>query len=861
MPDNDADDKTLSHVQLQKDIIIRHYRIIEKIGAGGMGDVYLAEDTQLNRKVALKFLPPHLCQDADCRARFKREAQAAAKLSHSNIVTIYEVSEFNGRPFFAMEYIEGPSLLHYCTSHSLESKELLQLFLRIAAGLHAAHEQGIVHRDIKPANILVTVDGQPKILDFGLARFVGGASLTQEHTVLGTLSYMSPEQVQGRVVDYRSDVFSFGVVLYELLTGSHPFKADYEAAVTYNIVHETPRAPTGKAFPQLSLAAPILDKALQKNPDDRYQSMAELEADIKKALDGSIEQPRRRVSIPSLLGVAALILIVALLVVLWSLHKNEIAGPTRTKRILVLPFKHLGPPEQAYIASGITSELMATLVSLNGVSVVPRLTAEQYRDSRLKLGEIGRELGAQYVLDGTVQWQPQTPPARSHVRVITELVDVVSNTMLWSGRYDTTAQQLLDIQSDIDEKVAYKIGALLEEGEKGTLGAGGTKSQEAHDYLLRGNEYASRDVRHLTHEYSKYALEMYDRAIQSDSGYALAYAQKSKALSLQDRCEEAQAAALQCLVLSPGLPAGNEALGLFYAECKQDWETALHYWGVAYNNDRDNVDYLELTAQYFCQAGQWCKAYDNYARAVTLEPNSAQLQSFFAAACLWLRRYDQAEVAAEKVMSKNPDLWIGYYVKIMACLLRRGNTTCARPAVAAAARLVKSEDQWWLYEVRRWVDVVDGDFDAALREAESAPFGSRNWETGMLYFAMGKADLMRAQFDSAAVSLGQALANGVGTRTRSRLAIALAATGHRDSAILLGQEALSQQPENGWELSPHWNQAVVYTMLGSTDAAIAQLDSLLSKPGLYSVALLRCDPTFALLRSSPKYAAIIKAHR
>jgi len=227
---NPDDDRTQTHVVLTKGTMVAHYRIVEKIGAGGMGEVYLAEDTQLNRKVALKFLPPHLCQDEDCRARFKREAQAVAKLNHPNIITIHEVSEYQGRPFFAMEHVEGLSLKEFSTAKDPSIERILELSIQICEGLNDAHEKGVTHRDIKPSNILIDSHGRAKIVDFGLASMVGTDQLTKTGSTLGTIGYMSPEQVQGKEIDHRSDLFSLGVVLYELIAKQNPFKRDSEAA-------------------------------------------------------------------------------------------------------------------------------------------------------------------------------------------------------------------------------------------------------------------------------------------------------------------------------------------------------------------------------------------------------------------------------------------------------------------------------------------------------------------------------------------------------------------------------------------------------------------------------------------------------
>jgi serine/threonine protein kinase len=275
------DDKTQAVPALSKGTVIGHYRIVEKIGAGGMGEVYLAEDTSLNRQVALKFLSPHLCQDADCRTRFKREAQAAAKLNHPNIGTIYEVGEFNGRPFFAMEFVEGLSLRELIENGSLTDERAVDLAIGICEGLSKAHQTGVVHRDIKPGNILLDADGRPKVVDFGVASIEGYDRLTRTGSIVGTVNYMSPEQVRGEVTDHRTDIFSFGTVFYEMLTGKLPFPGEMHAAVMYSIVNEEP---TPLHVHRDDIRKPldsVIAKALQKDPDSRYQNFRELIGDLQ----------------------------------------------------------------------------------------------------------------------------------------------------------------------------------------------------------------------------------------------------------------------------------------------------------------------------------------------------------------------------------------------------------------------------------------------------------------------------------------------------------------------------------------------------------------------------------------------------
>jgi len=337
-------EKTRLVVHLTKGTAVGHYVIVEKIGAGGMGEVYLAEDTELNRKVALKFLSPHLCQDADCRTRFKREAQAAAKLNHPNIVTIYEVSEFNGRPFFAMEYVEGQSLRELIKAKELPIERVIDLAIQICEGLHKAHQSGIVHRDVKPANILIDVDGRAKILDFGLASVAGSDHLTKTGSTLGTIGYMSPEQVRGEQVDHRTDIFSLGVVLYELIAGRQPFKGDNDPATSRNIIDHDPEPLARYKSGVNAEFQRVISKALSKDRSTRYQHVDDLAADLKQLLSPSGSLPvkrsrRMRIMVPALIVIV--LSAIGLIFKPWELAmESSKDSNTDVKRVVVVPFRN-----------------------------------------------------------------------------------------------------------------------------------------------------------------------------------------------------------------------------------------------------------------------------------------------------------------------------------------------------------------------------------------------------------------------------------------------------------------------------------------------------------------------------------------
>ncbi|MCH8028149.1 MAG: protein kinase, partial [candidate division Zixibacteria bacterium] len=363
MNQKDNDDKTQNFVPLAADTEVGHYRIIKKIGAGGMGEVFLAQDTKLDREVALKFLPSHLVSDKDVRTRFTREAKAAAKLNHPNIVVVHEVSEFNGRPYFAMEHVKGESLHHFACDNPQPLDKVVDLVIQICEGLSEAHSKGIVHRDIKSANIVVDDKGRPRLLDFGLATVRGEEKLTRTGSTIGTIAYMSPEQIAGKEIDARSDIFSLGVVLYELVTGRTPFKRDNNSATMSAIANDEAEPMARYKTGVSEDLERIVAKALRKDIKSRYQHVDDVLADL------------RNLSSSDKLG----------------------ARSNDRKMVAVLPFENLGAADDEYFADGITEEITSRLAVVSGLGVISRTSALRFKGSKKSISEIGQELGVDYI--------------------------------------------------------------------------------------------------------------------------------------------------------------------------------------------------------------------------------------------------------------------------------------------------------------------------------------------------------------------------------------------------------------------------------------------------------------------------------
>ena len=411
---------------------VSHYRILEKLGEGGMGVVYKAEDTRLDRHVALKFLPPDLTRDAEARKRFMQEAKAASSLDHAGICTVHEIGETeDGQIFISTAFYEGETLKNRIGRGPLGVEEALDIAIRVAQGLERAHEAGIVHRDIKPANIMITNRGDVKIVDFGLAKLAGQAKLTVTGSKVGTVAYMSPEQVQGEEVDHRTDIWSLGVVLYEMLTGRLPFKGEHEAALLYSIVHEEPLELSSL---RPSLPAPVslaIAKALEKDRALRYQAVQELVNELKK------------VTVPGAVPGVQL--------------------PQQEKSIVVLPFENLSPdPDQEYFSDGLTEEVISDLSKVHALRVISRSSAMTFKGTKKKVPEIARELDVQYVLEGSVR------KAGNSLRITAQLIDAANDAHLWTEKYSGTLDDVFAIQEKVSRSIvdALKLKLTPEESQK-----------------------------------------------------------------------------------------------------------------------------------------------------------------------------------------------------------------------------------------------------------------------------------------------------------------------------------------------------------------------------------------------------------
>jgi len=874
-----------------------HYKISKRIGSGGMGEVYLATDMTAGRKAALKLLPMRFTGDAERLKRFQQEAHTVVGLNHPNILTVYEIGEDHSTHYIASELIDGETLRQRLERARIEVGEAVDIAIQVASALAAAHEAGIVHRDINPGNIMLRPDGYVKVLDFGIAKLAEPAFAeatadvaepvtladTNLGSILGTVRYMSPEQASGESVDKRTDIWSLGVVLYEMVTGHEPFSGDTPREVMTSILEKEPPPLKGYIRQPPAELQQIINKALRKDRTERYQSAGEMLQALKnlrhklelKAAPLWLRWTRSPIALVFVLLASALALALPFY---W--HRNLTTTSPPEKSIAVLPLENLSDEkENAFFANGIQDELLSDLSKIKDLKVISRTSVMQYKSGITRnLEEIAQQLGVSNVVEGSVG------RSGDHVRVSVQLIDARTDTHLWAQHYDRDATDVFAIETEIAQQIADQLQAKLSPGEKAAVAERPTADPIAYAYYTRAKELDTwtnweGDEKNLNQK-----VELLEKATQRDPNFALAYCELAKAqcdLFLltgaefsdvsRTRLDLAKKAADAALRVRPDLGEAHLELAR-YCFCAGDFDRARDELTITRRKLPNNSEALYIAARIDRRQNHWDDSLANFQKASELDPRNTEVAFWCRDTYFEMRRYSEFEqlVAKDAAAGMLEGPWTPHLLAMMK--LAKGDPVAAQLLLAQVPLDFGPTE--WIWETRFTAALYLRDYDAASRVLAAMPakFADfmfpggqppESWADGQVARARGDTQKALAAFSTARKKLDARWETQVkDDRYFVQIAAIDAGLGRKEEAIREARHAVDLRPiaKDSLQGPPiATNLALVYAWTGERYRALEQLEMVAKIPAGPTYGDLRFNPCWDDLRGDPRFEQIVAA--
>ena len=869
------------------------YEIIEELGTGGMGKVYRAFDKKIEEEVALKFLRQEIGADKRIVDRFRNELRTARKIRHNNICQMYDLHEDEKTLFIAMEYVRGEDLKSLIRrTEKLTVGKAISIASQIAEGLAEAHRLGVIHRDLKPGNIMIDKEGNAKIMDFGIARTLAAEGTTAEGAIIGTPEYMSPEQVEGKEADQRSDIYSLGVIIYEMVTGRAPFEGDTPFSIANKHKSEIARDPR-ELNPQITLdLSRLILKCLEKEKEKRYQSAEELHSELATIEQGmptgerilpkkkvatakkaTVTFRKRRVFMASIF----LTVVVAALAffILRGVKGIKEVLPGKNKMLVVMPFENLGLPEDEYFADGMTVEITNRLSSLYGLDVISRDSAVQYKKTNRTIQQIKQELNIDYALTGTVRWD-KAPGQKGRVRISPQLIRASDATQIWSGTYEQPIEDIFAVQAGIAEEAAKQLDLILLEPERKALEAKPTKNLEAYDCYLRTIDHFNKGGISGDFQELRLGIETGEEAIKLDPNFAGIYVILSDLHSwmffsgvdrTNERLAKSKAAIDKALELEPNMPEAKELLAWYYYRGFHDYDRALEIIESVQEARPNRPSSLPGIIQK--RQGKFEQSLANLKSVFKLSPRSSWLPHEIACIYMALRRYEEAETWFDRALSIDPEY-------VTAKLNKGTNTYLWKGVLDESRAMLKTfppdsgADSNWT-----WLEITDRNYKEALDRLGTLSYTTNEWQVGCfhkdltyadVFYALKEFSSMKSHADLARADLEKTVhEHPDDPRYHIALGRAYAYLGRKEDAIREGNQAVSILPVSKDAMDgPSYvaDSALIDAIAGEHKSAIDKLDYLMSIPAgmVVSAASLRNDPTWDPLRSDPRFAALLKKY-